>query len=94
MEDRRKHVRFKSETIMQYKSGFFTLSDESVTKDLSLGGVCFFSEKKMKSGQTVSMKLYYDSKSSARVMKGKIAWSRKCNDGFSQGYLNGVTFIR
>ena len=94
MEDRRKHARFKSATIMQYKEGVFTGQRDTVTKDVSLGGVCFFSEKKLKPGQMIKLRLYYDTKKSVKSLKGKIIWSTPYNDAVSKGYLNGLTFIR
>ena len=94
MDDRRKHVRFKSATIMQYKEGIFAAGADTVTKDVSLGGVCFFSEKKFKGGQLIKLKLYYDNKTPARFLKGRITWSTPCEDNISKGYLNGINFLR
>ena len=94
MDDRRKHVRFKSSTIMQYKDGIFSAHADVLTKDVSLGGVCFFSDKKVKLGQIIKVKLYYDSKVPAKVIKGKVVWSTPYSDSISKGYLNGLTFIR
>jgi len=94
MDDRRKHVRFKSATIMQYKDGIFSAQTDALTKDVSLGGVCFFSDKKVNIGQVIKVKLFYDAKSPARPIKGKVAWSTPYSDNVSKGYLNGLTFIR
>ena len=94
MQDRRKHARFKSATIVQYKNSVFAAHTDSVTQDVSLGGVCFFSEKKLQPGQVIKLKLFYDPKAPARVLKGKIAWSQECKDKLGQNYLNGVAFLR
>lgn len=93
-DDRRKHVRFKSATIMQYKDGIFTAQKDTVTKDVSLGGVCFFSEKKLKPGQIIKVRLFYDTKKPVRELKGKVAWCTEYNDAVTKGYLNGLTFMR
>lgn len=93
-DERRKHARFKSATIMQFKDGFFTANKDTVTKDVSLGGVCFFSEKKIPSGKIVNVKLFHDSKKPARVLKGKVVWSTVYKDSVSDGYLNGLVFLR
>lgn len=94
MDERRKHVRFRSATIMQYKDGIFATGADTVTKDVSLGGVCFFSEKQLKVGQLIKLKLFYDNKKPARALRGKITWSTPCQDNISKGYLNGMIFLR
>ncbi len=94
MDNRRKYARFNSSVIMQYKDGVFAFSFDTVTKDVSLGGVCFFSEKRLKAGQKIDIKLYYDSNIPAKKIKSKIVWSAVFNDKLFKGYLNGLTFIR
>lgn len=94
MDDRRKHVRFNSMTIVQYKENFLTAKTDTVTKDVSLGGLCFFSEKKLKMGQMIKLRLFYDPKAPARIMKGRVIWSREYKDKGIPGYLNGLSFIR
>ena len=94
MDERRKHVRFNSATIVQFKDNIFAAQTDTVTKDISLGGVCFFSEKMLKIGSTVKLKLFYDGKSPARSLKGKVAWIQECNDKISKGYIVGMTFMR
>ena len=94
MDDRRKHARFNSSVIMQYKNGVFTFSFDTVTKDISLGGVCFFSQKKLRLGQKIEFKLYYDPKIPAKKLKGKVVWCTVFNDKPLKGYLNGLIFIR
>ncbi|MFH0877985.1 MAG: PilZ domain-containing protein [Candidatus Omnitrophota bacterium] len=93
-EERRKHVRFKSATIVQYKKGLLSVLNDTVTKDVSLGGLCFFSEKKIKIGKVVRLRIFYDGKSPAKVLKGRVVWSTECSDVISKGYLNGLTFLR
>lgn len=93
-EERRRNERFNSNTILQYKLGLFSLFGESLTKDVSLGGICFFSEKKLKLGRIVRLRLYYDDKHPARVLKGRIVWSKFIKDKLSSGYLNGLELIR
>jgi len=94
MDDRRRHARIRSNTIMQYKDGFFSAVVDTATKDVSLGGICFFTEKKLRKGQVIKIKLYYDEKVPAKTVKGKVAWSSKSNDGPLKGYLNGLSFIQ
>lgn len=94
MDERRRHVRFKSTTIVQYNEGFFKAKGESITKDLSLAGLCFFSEKKLKVGQVVRMKIYYDDKSPAKILKAKVMWSKPSKGDVCRGYLNGLSFVR
>lgn len=93
-DERRKHARFKSATIMQFKDGFFSAHMDTVTKDVSLGGVCFFSEKKFALGKVVKLKLFHDAKKPARILKGRVVWSTVCKDSVSEGYLNGLVFLR
>lgn len=93
-QERRRNERFNSSTILQYKFGFFSNFGDALTKDVSLGGVCFFSEKKMKTGKIVKLRLYFDNKHPAKVLKGKIVWSRYISDKVSSGYLNGLELVR
>jgi hypothetical protein len=93
-DERRKHARFKSATIMQFKDNFFTAHKDTVTKDVGLGGVCFFSEQKFVIGKVVRLKLFHDAKRPARVLKGKVVWSTVYKDSVSEGYLNGLVFLR
>ena len=94
MDDRRKHVRFSSATIVQFKDSIFAARTDTVTKDVSLGGVCFFSEKRLPIGKVVKLRLFYDGKSPAKAIKGKVAWIQECNDKISKGYIIGITFLR
>lgn len=94
MDDRRRHVRYKSTTIMQYKQGLFSGDVDTLTKDVGLGGACFFSSKKLKLGMELNVKLFYDNKVSARAIKGRIVWSTPYQGGTEKGYLNGLMFIR
>jgi hypothetical protein len=93
MDDRRSHPRFGSSTIMQFKDGFFSASIDTVTKDVSVGGVCFFSDKKVAVGRVVTVKLYYDSRKGAKKVTGRVVWSKPYEDKASKGYLNGLMFI-
>ena len=92
--ERRRHVRFKASTIVQFKEGIFSANTDTVSKDVSLGGVCFFSEKKLKSGKALKLRLFYDGKKPAKCINGKVAWVQECNDKISKGYLIGITFKR
>ena len=94
MDDRRKHTRFKSTTIMQYKKGLFSAHADTVTKDVGLGGLCFFSEKKFKTGDVLSLKIYYDAKKPVRKLKGKVVWVTPFKDSVFEGFLNGLIFLR
>ncbi len=94
MDERRKHARFKSSTILQYKDGIFTAQTDAVTKDVSLGGVCFFSDRKIKLGKIIKIRLFYDPKAPAKIVNGKVVWSRPYDDKITKGFLNGLTFVR
>jgi hypothetical protein len=94
MQERRRHIRLKSSTIMQYKDGIFSTHVDTLARNLSLSGVCFFSDKKLKMGQVVKIRLFYDVKSPSKTLKGKIIWSTECNDGTVKGYLNGLELMR
>ncbi len=94
MDDRRRHARFRSATIMQYKDRIFAPSIDTMTKDISLGGLCFFSDKKLKIGRVIKIKLFYGTRAPAKVMKGKVVWSTPYEDKLARGYLNGLTFIQ
>ena len=92
--ERRKHVRFNTSTIVQFKDGIFSANTDTLTKDVSLGGVCFFSEKKLTPGKILKLRLFHDGKKPAKCINGKITWMQECNDKISKGYLIGVTFKR
>ena len=79
---------------MQYKDGILTARTETITQDVSLGGVSFYSDKKFNVGQLITLKLFYDSKSPAKLFKGKIICSKETSDVVPKGYLNGLFFIR
>ena len=93
-DDRRIHPRFKSTTILQYKESFWMPTTETMTKDLSLSGVCFFSQRKLSPGQAVRVKMFYDPKSPEKVMKGRIVWSKPYEDSAGKGYINGLVFVK
>lgn len=94
MQERRKHARFNTSTIMQYKEGMFAAKMDTLTRNVSLNGACFFSDKKLKLGQIINIRLFYDTKKPAGPLKGKVVWSRVCNEGPAKGYLNGLVFTR
>ena len=91
---RRRHVRFNASTIVQFKDGIFSANIDTISKDVSLGGVCFFSEKKLQPGKILKLRLFYDGKKPAKCINGKVAWVQECNDKISKGYIIGVTFKR
>ncbi|MFH1691043.1 MAG: PilZ domain-containing protein [Candidatus Omnitrophota bacterium] len=94
MQERRRHARFRTSTIMQYKAGLFTVKMDTLTRNVSLNGACFFSDKKLKLGQIINIKLFYDTKKPAGPLKGKIVWSQECREGSTKGYINGVVFLK
>jgi hypothetical protein len=93
MQERRKHVRITSTTILQYKKGFLSPTDETVTKDISLQGLCFFSQKSFKFGSVIKLKIYFDTKDSTKIVRGKVVWSTPYKDSVFQGFLNGLVFL-
>lgn len=94
MEERRKFERFRTVVIMQYKDRVLTARTDALTRDVSLGGVSFYSDKKFKEGQPITLRLFYDARGPAKVFKGRIVWSREASDVVPKGYLNGLAFIR
>lgn len=94
MQERRRRARFKTSTIMQYKTGVFSPKIDTLTRNVSLSGACFFSDKKLKVGQIINLKIFYDSKKPAGPLKGKVVWSCACQEGALQGYLNGLIFLK
>ncbi len=94
MQERRNRARFKASTIMQYKTGIFFPKVDTLTRNVSLNGVCFFSDKKLKIGQVVNLKIFYDTKKPAGPLKGKVVWSCDCHEGAARGYLNGLVFLK
>lgn len=94
MQERRRHARFKTSTIMQYKTGMFIAKRDTLTKNASLNGACFFSDKKLKLGQIISIKLFYDTKKPAGPLKGRVVWSQECQESLAGGYINGVIFLK
>jgi c-di-GMP-binding flagellar brake protein YcgR len=94
MDERRKHARYTTTTIVQYRDSIFAGQMDTVTKDVSLGGVAFFTEKKLPVGKVIKLKLFYDGKSPAKVIKARVVWCREFNDKISKGYMSGVTFLR
>jgi|GEM_PF-2298137 len=93
MQDRRKHARIASTTILQYKKGFLFPTDETVTKDISLGGLCFFSQKSFKFGSVIRVKIFFDTEESTKIVRGKVVWSTPYKDSIFQGFLNGLVFL-
>lgn len=93
-DERRRHARIKSTTIIQFKDRLFSGEVDTLTKDVSLGGVCFFSSKKLKVGADINVKLFYETKGPARAIKGRVVWSTPYQDGTEKGFLNGLMFIR
>jgi c-di-GMP-binding flagellar brake protein YcgR len=94
MDERRRNVRINTATIVQYKDGFFTGNVDTVSRDVSLGGICFFTEKKLSKGRIIKLRLFLDGKKPAKVLKGKVAWSREFSDHISKGYISGITYVR
>ena len=93
-KERRRHERKSYTTIAQYRKGLFSGRDQTVTKDISAGGLCFFSEKAVKPGTVIKMRLFSDKKSPDRVLKGRIMWSKEYDDSVCKGYLYGLSFFR
>jgi hypothetical protein len=94
MQERRKSERIKSYAIMRFKEGFWRPEFETMTHDKSLNGVCFFSKKPMAIGKVISLTLYHDTGSAKKTIRGKVVWSRVCDDKLGNGYLNGLMFIK
>lgn len=93
MQERRRHVRIASTTILQYKKGFLSPVNETVTKDMSSEGLCFFSQKSLKFGSVIRLKIYFDAKEKTKVVRGKVLWSTPYKDSIFQGFLNGLVFL-
>lgn len=94
MDERRRHVRFSAPTIVQYKDGVFSAHMDTVTRDVSLGGVSLFTEKKLPVNKVIKLRLFYDSKTPAKDVKGMVVWTVEHTDKLSKGYMCGVKFLR
>jgi hypothetical protein len=89
----RKDSRFKTKTMVNYRFGFFSPVTETVSRDVSVSGICFYSDKKLKVGQKIKGEIFYDPKMPAKKFLGQIAWSKPEENDEDQGYLNGVRFL-
>ena len=93
-DDRRNYPRFKNTTFVQVKAGLWSPTVDSMLKDVSVGGISFFCEKKLRVGQQVTLKIYYDVKTPSRLRKGRVVWSSPAQEKGMSGYWYGATFKR
>jgi hypothetical protein len=91
--ERRKYERKKVMKIVHFRKGLFSGVDQTVTKDMSIGGLCFFSGKKIKLGNVIRVRIFNNKKSPDKVIKGRVVWCRQYDDSLSQGYLYGLSYL-
>jgi hypothetical protein len=92
--EHRRHERIKETKAIQYRKGLFSGSEQTVTMDMSLGGLCFFSKEKIKIGNLIKVRVFDDRKSPEKFIKGRVVWTKEYSDAASKGYLNGLSFLR
>ncbi|MFH1202474.1 MAG: PilZ domain-containing protein [Candidatus Omnitrophota bacterium] len=93
MEERRICKREKIANPLQYRDKSFSARMESFTRDLSLTGMCFFSEKELRPGRVIRINLYNEPRLSLRKIKAKVVWSQAFSDHLGKGYFNGAKFV-
>ncbi len=92
MLNKRRFVRFDSDEILEVKP----LNDKiksckAITKDLSLLGICFFSDFKWEIGQVLEIHYFLSGSLKPVKIKAKVVWSELISD--SQGFLVGVEIM-
>lgn len=93
MQERRLCSREKIIIPLQYKNRYFRAKTDAFSKDFSLTGICFFSEKKLKPGKIIRLNLYNEPRIQLETVKAEIIWSQEFQDNLGKGYFNGAKFV-
>lgn len=105
--ERRRFPRYQTAVKLHYqhlkhiKANKAAHLQESVTKDLSAGGLAMLSEQKMESGQTLMLTLFLPEKRTRNAKRGeaepvqaymlcRVIWQTRISRNL---YLNGIQFI-
>jgi hypothetical protein len=92
MLNQRRFVRFDSDEILEVRPLSEKVSKyKTVAKDLSLLGICFFSDFKWDSGQGLEIDYFLSGSVNPVKIKARVVWSELISD--SQGFLVGVEII-
>ena len=90
--NRRKFVRFEVEDILEVKPlGEIAKKLRSVSRDLSLIGICFFSDFKWEPGQVLMVEYFLPESLEPVKIKANVVWSEFIND--AKGFLVGVEIL-
>jgi len=93
MKERRKFKRYEQANFLKYKANLLSVHADSMTKNICLKGTCFFSDKKLRSGKVIALKIFYHSNLPSRKIRAKIVYSLPVSDELGKGYFNGVEFL-
>jgi len=93
MEERRLCKREKLNIPLQYKDKYLSAKRDSFSKDFSLTGICFFSEKKLKSGKIIRLNLYNEPRIQLKTVKAQIIWVQEFQDNLGKGFFCGAKFV-
>ncbi len=91
-ENRRKFVRFEVEDILEIRPVSEVAKKFKVrSKDLSLIGICFYSDFKWEKGQVLIVDYFLPDDYEPVKVKCNVVWSEFIND--QQGFLVGVEIL-
>ena len=93
MKERRRFKRYDQANFLKYKASILSVHADSMTKNICLKGTCFFSDKKLRPGKVVSLKIFYHSHLPSRKIKARVIHSMPVSDELGKGYFNGVEFL-
>lgn len=92
MGNKRRFVRFETEEILEIKPlSEVAKKHKAVSKDLSLIGICFFSEYKWETGQVLEIDYFLPNELEPVKIKAGVVWSELISD--KQGFLVGVEIL-
>ena len=92
MENRRRFVRFEVEDILEVKPlGEVAKKFRSLSRDISLIGICFFSDFRWDKGQVLLIEYFIPQALEQVKIKTSVVWSEFIND--AKGFLVGVEIL-
>lgn len=93
MVEKRRSQRFSMSSFVSYKPGLFSGRLDAMTKNISLRGTCFFSEKKLAPNKIIMLRLHYGNQVGSRKIRARVVYSQPVEDTFGKGYFVGVEFL-
>jgi len=93
MQERRRFKRFEEINFLRFKPQIFSVHVDSITKNISLNGACFFSDNQLKKNKIINLEFFYNSNIPLRKIKARVIYSLSISDKFGKSYLNGVEFL-